>query len=57
MPMSVEHRIQSLHDKHIALETAIETEEARPHPDEVELHAMKKQKLQIKDEISELSAP
>jgi len=55
--MSVESRITSLKEKHEVLETAIETEEARPHPDEIELHAMKKQKLHIKDELSHLSAP
>lgn len=52
--MSVEDRIVSLKEKHEALETAIETEEQRPHPDDIELHAMKKQKLQIKDELTSL---
>lgn len=53
--MSIESRIDSLKDKHEALASAIEVEEARPHPDEIELHAMKRQKLQIKDELSEIS--
>lgn len=54
--MSVEDRIVSLREKHEALETAIESEEGRPHPDEMEIHALKKQKLQIKDELTNLGA-
>lgn len=54
--MSIEDRISSLKEKHEALASAIEREEARPHPDEVELHAMKKQKLHIKDELTSLAS-
>ena len=52
--MTIADRISSLKHKHQALETAIEREEARPHPDDVELHALKKQKLMIKDELAHL---
>lgn len=48
-------RIFSLQARHEQLETAINTENARPHPDDVEIHSLKKEKLRIKDEISELS--
>lgn len=54
--MSLEERIAALRAKHQALEEAIEMENSRPHPDDVELHLLKKQKLRIKDEIASLSA-
>jgi hypothetical protein len=52
--MSVEDRLASLKAKHSALDTAIDEENGRPHPDEVLLHDLKRQKLQLKDEISKL---
>jgi hypothetical protein len=52
--MSMEERVQSLKAKHEALELKIQEEEARPHPDDIALHAMKKEKLRIKDEIAAL---
>lgn len=50
--MSKEERIVALKSKHHTLENAIQEEEARPHPDETKLHALKKEKLKIKDEIA-----
>jgi len=50
--MSLDERIQSLKDKHAALEAAIAEEETHPHPDDIEIHKLKKQKLQIKDELA-----
>ena len=38
-----------------SLEEAIENENGRPRPDEAEISRLKKQKLQIKDEIANLS--
>jgi hypothetical protein len=54
-PMSLQERIEALKAKHHALERAIEEENSRPHPDDLEIVRLKKQKLQIKDEIAVLS--
>lgn len=53
--MSLQERIEALKAKHHAIETAIEEEHNRPHPDDLEIVRLKKQKLQIKDEIAVLS--
>lgn len=54
--MSLDERIETLKIKHSALEEAIQKESNRPRPDDLEIHRLKKQKLQIKDEIAQLSA-
>ncbi len=54
--MSLDDRIEALKAKHHALESKIEEEENRPHPNDVTIHALKKQKLRIKDEIAALQA-
>lgn len=43
--------LTSLHDKHASLERAIEEEVLRPHPDDIRLSELKREKLRIKDEI------
>jgi len=53
--MSLAERIESLKDKHQSLESAIEQEHHRPHPDDLEIADLKKRKLALKDEISQLS--
>jgi hypothetical protein len=53
--MSVEERIAALKAKHQALEAAIQEENNRPHPDELHIATLKKQKLRIKDEIAGIS--
>jgi hypothetical protein len=53
--MSLDERIETLKMKHHALEEAIQKESNRPRPDDLEIHRLKKQKLQIKDEIAQLS--
>ena len=53
--MGQKDRINSLQARHHELEVAIETEESRPHPDDVEIHSLKKEKLKIKDEINVLA--
>jgi hypothetical protein len=53
--MSLQDRIEALKAKHHALEVALEAENSRPRPDDVEISRLKKQKLQIKDEIAILS--
>jgi len=53
--MSLAERIEALRDKHQSLESAIELEHHRPHPDDLEISELKKQKLALKDEINHLS--
>lgn len=53
--MSLQDRIEALRAKHHALEEQIEQENSRPRPDDAEITRLKKQKLQIKDEIANLS--
>ena len=53
--MATENRIDSLKSRHHDLEAAIEMENARPYPDEVEIHTLKKEKLRIKDELENLT--
>ena len=53
--MTVEERVSALKAKHAELEQAIETENSRPLPDELLLHALKREKLRIKDEIVRIS--
>lgn len=52
--MSLDERIEALKSKHQALDAQIEEEENRPHPDDIVIHDLKKQKLRIKDEIAAL---
>lgn len=54
--MSLGERIEALKAKHRALEAAIEEQNSRPHPDDIEIVRLKKQKLQVKDEIAALAA-
>ncbi len=53
--MSVENRMEALKEKHKALDAALEEEFSRPHPDDLEIHNLKKQKLRIKDEIASIA--
>ena len=55
--MTMDERIESLKGKHASLEATLQSEAARPRPDESLLHDLKRQKLRIKDEIVRLSAP
>ena len=54
--MSADERIEALKEKHRNLEHAIDEENARPHPDDIHIATLKKQKLQIKDELAQLSS-
>jgi hypothetical protein len=54
--MSLEERIMSLKAKHHTIENRIEVETARPHPDDLEIASLKKQKLRIKDQLADLGA-
>ena len=44
--------VEALASKHAALHARIDSEEHRPHPDEVLLHRLKKEKLRLKDAIT-----
>lgn len=52
--MSDVHEIEHLKAEHAALETALQDEETKPHPDHMMLAAIKKKKLHIKDQIARL---
>ncbi len=52
--MGLGDTIETLKTKHHALEAAIDEENNRPHPDDLEIASLKKQKLRIKDEIVSL---
>ena len=54
--MGNKDRIVSLEARHHELEAAIHAENTRPHPDEDQIHTLKKEKLKIKDEINSLSS-
>ena len=49
--MSVDERIEALKAKHARLEHEIEEETHRPHPDDMHLTQLKREKLKIKDEM------
>jgi hypothetical protein len=53
--MSVEEHIEALRSKHASLKEAIDSENQRPHPDDLRITELKREKLRIKDEIAELS--
>jgi hypothetical protein len=50
--MSLEQRLEALKVRHSTLEDLIHQESSRPLPDDVEIHALKKEKLRIKDEMA-----
>lgn len=50
--MTADDRVDSLHVKHASLERAIDEENQRPHPDDLRLIELKREKLRIKDEIA-----
>jgi hypothetical protein len=54
--MAERNLVSRLKTKHANLELAIENEMARPLPDEEALAALKRKKLQIKDELLKLHA-
>ncbi|MEQ8816097.1 MAG: YdcH family protein [Thalassobaculum sp.] len=52
--MTTIDRIDTLLSRHASLETKLEEEERRPHPDDAVIHDLKRKKLAIKDEIARL---
>lgn len=54
--MQTDERLDTLNDKHATLEREIEEENLRPHPDDIRLSELKREKLRIKDEIHQHGA-
>jgi hypothetical protein len=54
--MSTVDHIEALKAKHASLEYAIHEEVTRPYPDDDTICSLKKRKLQIKDQITRLTA-
>jgi hypothetical protein len=52
MQMAVQEHIEALRSKHLDLKHEIEEENQRPHPDDLRIAELKRQKLRIKDEIA-----
>ena len=52
--MSVDERVEALKAEHARLEQAINEESHRPHPNDMHLHHLKREKLKIKDEIAKI---
>ena len=52
--MAVDAHLEELTEKHRALGKRIEEEMARPHGDSLQITKLKREKLQIKDEIARL---
>ena len=54
--MALDAHVTELSEKHRALELQIETEMARPSADNLKITRLKREKLQIKDELERLKA-
>jgi hypothetical protein len=52
--MPASQRIVSLQTKHATLDREIVEENQRPLPDDTRIHELKREKLRIKDEITEM---
>src|SRR3546814_3955648 len=50
--MTADERVASLRTKHAAIESAIDEEIHRPHPDDLRIIELKREKLRIKDQIA-----
>ncbi len=48
-----ESHLSSLKNKHAEIDELLDREETRPAPDGVLIHGLKKQKLHLKDEITQ----
>ena len=54
--MTVAEHVDALRAKHASLKQAVEQENQRPHPDDLHIAELKREKLRIKDEIARLEA-
>lgn len=52
--VSMIERLDSLKARHAGLEAQITEETKKPQPDESAIHALKREKLRVKDEIARL---
>ncbi len=52
--MATGPRLRALEQRHASLEQRIAEEDGRPRPDEDALHRLKREKLQVKEEIERL---
>jgi hypothetical protein len=50
--MAMTEHVEALRAKHAELENLIDEEEHRPHPDDLIITELKRQKLRIKDQIA-----
>jgi hypothetical protein len=50
--MAMTEHVEALRAKHAELENLIDEEEHRPHPDDLVITELKRQKLRIKDQIA-----
>jgi len=50
------HRLQSLRDRHVAVDARILEEDGRPMPDSLELARLKREKLRLKEEMERFEA-
>lgn len=46
-----QHHVSALRQKHEALERQIGKEQARPKPDTIKVHSLKKEKLRLKEKM------
>ena len=54
--MTVAEHVDALRAKHATLKQAVEEENLRPHPDDLRIAELKREKLRLKDEIAQLEA-
>ena len=47
----IQNHVSAPREKHEALEQKINEEEARPSPDTIRIHNLKKEKLRLKEEL------
>ena len=52
--MSQEARVRELSERYLRLEAAIAAEQKHPAGDDLRIHELKRKKLRIKDDISQL---
>ena len=52
--MSIAAHAEALKNKHIQLEGEIANELKRPHPDDIQIQALKRKKLQVKQELESM---
>lgn len=54
--MAIDARIRELGNRHRSLDEAIQKELSRPATDSIKLKEMKRRKLRLKEELTQLSA-